>query len=400
MHLKCFYTKICGSLLFTLATLVSLSAQQYKENSAGQAIILYPDGTWRNFDQNNSEDLALRSSKLDTSEDRKESKNSVEVANLSQQVVEQLEKALAAENKATADYEEKTEQYFLATTQLKEAKTAKADKKEIKALQNICEEAERQTKSAKKTAQTATELRKKLDRLLSAKPKMQQKELAKLALLPQKKEVKRAEATAPAVVQNAATPDIDAKKKEKIKKTAPNNSTETVPIKIYPIVFEGMDEFNGKKRIDVEKAPFFTHTDEALKNYMKDKGRAYIVGEANVSRMGGINYLNVYFNIASDNTQRQFGLLEKGSSLQVKLLNGEKIRLLNNRTDSGTSDPLRGTTTYKGQYQIDDVDEKVLSKTLVDKIVVVWTTGYDEYEVTETDFLMNQFKSLKNGKKY
>ncbi len=382
---------------------LALNAQQYKESASGEAIIAYPDGTWRVFDASSAEDIALKNNSLNPNVAAAPATDSENIKSIA---VEQLQKAADNEKSASVDYEKESENFLIADNNLKAAKAEKANKNELKSLDNILQEQKRKLKIAQKKRDQAVDLRKDVEKIVLLPAEKQKQGLAKLGLYKEiKKESKKD------VVEKAKPKNEEKDKKELPQKTtasknttapapSPKNVTAPIPPQNFKIAFDGVDAFTGKNRKEVEKSLFFTHTDEALKTYVKDKGRDYIVGEAYLSRFGGYNYLNIYFNIASDNTQRQFGLLEKGSSLNIKLLNGEKIRLLNNRTDGGNSDPKNGCTIYKGQYQIDPEDEKVLAKELIDTIVVVWTTGFDEYEITETDFLINQIRSLKNNKKY
>ncbi|MEM8909240.1 MAG: hypothetical protein AAGD05_15445, partial [Bacteroidota bacterium] len=90
----------------------------------------------------------------------------------------------------------------------------------------------------------------------------------------------------------------------------------------------------------------------------------------------------------------EFGVLEKGSILSVKLLNGDAVKLFNTKTSTGTVSKLNKTTVYRGQYLISSDQQKQLKKSEVDKVRIVWSTGYEDYDVYELDFFLDQFNCL------
>jgi len=158
--------------------------------------------------------------------------------------------------------------------------------------------------------------------------------------------------------------------------------------------YDDVDEFTGKRRRDLVKRPFFNHTSDRLKPYFRE--RDHINGEGFISSSsGGVKYLNLQVTILSEQAQREFGVLEKSSILSLKLLNGDAIKLHNTKTSSGTVSKRNKTTTYRGQYMISNDQQKRIKKSEVDKVRVVWSTGYEDYDVYELDFFIDQFRCLE-----
>ena len=190
-----------------------------------------------------------------------------------------------------------------------------------------------------------------------------------------------------------------APKHVKIKEVGPKNAKPKVgaPPVLSPdceFAFAGVDEFTGKSRKDLVTRPFFTHTRDELKPYFKDGD--YITCNGYMTKMtGNLIFLTLEFTIASPDAKYAFGGLDKGSILSVRLLNEEYVRLVNTKSDSGILDPLNNYTTYRAQYQLTDYQIRELEESEVDQVRVVWRTGYEDYEVFELDFFMNQFKCLK-----
>jgi len=159
------------------------------------------------------------------------------------------------------------------------------------------------------------------------------------------------------------------------------------------MLFVGKDEFTGKLHREVAPQIFFNHTPDALRKYLPNTEYLTCLGNL-VSMEGGFRFLNLEFIIVSPNAKRSFGSLPQNSTLTIKLLDGTAIRLQNKIEDSGMYDSKLKSFIYRGQYAINTGQEKLLRKEEVDKVRVVWSSGYEDYEVYEVDFLKDQFKCL------
>jgi hypothetical protein len=156
-----------------------------------------------------------------------------------------------------------------------------------------------------------------------------------------------------------------------------------------------VDEFSKKKMVVMEPAEFFSFTPEEIKSYLED--RDFISCNANLSTRPGLSFLTLKFTIASDNARKNFGVLEQGSLLRIMLLDGSTVNLYNGRFDAGKLDPYTGNTIYESNYIIDKEKEKLLSKKEIDKIRVVWSTGFEDYIIYNVDFFINQYDCLNKS---
>lgn len=158
---------------------------------------------------------------------------------------------------------------------------------------------------------------------------------------------------------------------------------------------DGRDEYTGQHRRDLQKELLFTHTDERLRLYLKDK--EYMRCEAYMSSLaGGFRFLTLEFTFAYPNAREAYGFIEKGSFLMVKLLNGDFITLRSGKMDRGRWDTEKELLTYSVNYPIDRSQISILRRSEVDSILVFWSSGYEEYEVFEVGFFMNQLNCLEN----
>ena len=159
------------------------------------------------------------------------------------------------------------------------------------------------------------------------------------------------------------------------------------------VVFQGKDSFSGKKRTDLGKSLFFTFTSDKMRPYFEEGDM--IECEAYMSAVaGGYKFVCIEVTVASETAQRSYGSIEKQGLLALKLVDGTTINLYNNKTDNGFLDPLKKEVLYKAQYLIPNEHVKTLSKVDIDLARLVWSTGYEDYTIYETDFLINQLNCL------
>lgn len=159
------------------------------------------------------------------------------------------------------------------------------------------------------------------------------------------------------------------------------------------INFNNIDEYTHKKRIDLEKEILFTYTDPQVAAYFK--GRQYIVGEAYLSEyVGDLRYLVMRITINSKTARAEYGYLKSGTLMAVKLLDGETVSLFSSSSDVGIIDDPNNLTSFKVAFPVSRENQRLLQRSLVDKVRITWSTGYEEYDVFNLDFFQNQLSCL------
>lgn len=159
--------------------------------------------------------------------------------------------------------------------------------------------------------------------------------------------------------------------------------------------FDGVDDFSGNSRRDLHSEIFFTHTDARLRPYLR--GRDYIVAEGYLSSVsGGYRYLTLTVRIASKNAKREYGAVKPSSLLRLSLLDNSTVSLFSQNGNSGRLDPVTGDVIYKITYGIDYQKAKLLSRSEVDQVRMVWSSGYEDYVVFNVDFFMRQLECLES----
>lgn len=152
------------------------------------------------------------------------------------------------------------------------------------------------------------------------------------------------------------------------------------------------NEFTGKKVVSLKPELFFTKTPDQMRILLKD--REYLTCNAFLSNTGGLTYLELEIIIASANADQSYGLVEKGSKMSMKMIDGYTISLAASRSVKGEVNNLEKTVTYKPRYFLDKSQLKTLSKAEIDQIRIVWMSGYEDYEIYDVDFLQHQINCL------
>lgn len=162
----------------------------------------------------------------------------------------------------------------------------------------------------------------------------------------------------------------------------------------YPCIFEidTFDRASNTNRKALKPGILFTHTDPDLKPYFRGKDLITCLGR--ISKSGAYVQLTIEFQIASSHSQNNFGTLEEGSLLRFKLMNDESISLFNLKTNMGHIDPYTGYTIFVGQYALGKQEMAKLSTLELDKMRVMWSTGFEDYDVFHVDFLINQLSCI------
>lgn len=390
----------CGFLLFGNA----LTAQVLRENEKGEKIIVYPDGTWQYFNNLNSDSGPLPT---DQTKDSAENPNQYPIFEAQ---IEPLDGPVSITEEDIFKISVRRYQLAQEAAQIAEERAEKARQQRLSL--------EKELQQAQRTGADDAQLVRQLNIRLNAARKTEREAgaEARLALL----EVNRAEELTEkgnyVVAFNEA--QIERRSQAKLNRSRSlgafasyqdllpldDNFNGLLPednLMINPpeqeckIAFEGKDEYSGMWRKDVQQQLLFTHTDERLRLYLKEK--EYLRCEGFITSLGGgYRFLSLQFTFAYPNAREAYGFIEKGSILTIHLLNGDYVKLQAGKMDRGRYDTEQELLTYQVHYPIDRTQINLLKNSEVDKIRVFWSSGYEEYEVYQLDFFMNQISCLEN----
>ena len=158
------------------------------------------------------------------------------------------------------------------------------------------------------------------------------------------------------------------------------------------IIFDGYDEAIGEQRKEVKTQPFFSYSQEKMKPYFKNED--FLSCDANVSKVGKNYYLTLKIRIRSKDAGKTYGALFANENVKLQLINGFKLygQIIN--TDRGKIESYTGHTLYTAIIKLNKSDIGDLKKTYLDNIGLIWSSGYEEYNIYNVDFLTNQIKCL------
>lgn len=164
------------------------------------------------------------------------------------------------------------------------------------------------------------------------------------------------------------------------------------------IAFDEPDKLTGKRKRGTKTRRLFSFVDDGYEVAMK--GRGYLVCEGFISELNnGKETLLVLDYIVQSTTGRdEFGGFNKGGELVIELIDGSSVTLENTKTNNGTVDVGRSTTTFRGYYLLSKSNMKMLMGSEATSVKVVWFGGFEDYEVYEMDFFRDKLRCLKETK--
>lgn len=432
---------ILSIVCFLLVCGLQVNAQQVIVNSKGEKIVIFPDGSWRHFEP--ADTMLIRPNLRSDSPFNQSQKSPLESENpIDPTLGKSSEKRLAIEFANQLRYEadqartilvEATNDKFNVEAKLNQAIEnpnlvevdirAKLEEDYAKATEEV-KNAKLYHKQLSKFAEKALDIpemegakrEKALSKLMAKhsaylastewKPNSFQEQESISQVNPRKQETEpqsNNKSTDPKTGKLDPSNKGQKRKKdskERISKAFTADTKWSVPVnrpyarKQYECAMQldQVDPVTKQRRLVVDQSQLFTHTDEELRPYFRDENLLECV--AFLSSVEGFKYLTVKFIIASPNAKHNFGMLQQQALLRIKLINGTFLNFYNIQADRGIIDQYTGNTIFTGNYSLGKTAEKVLLSSEVDKMRVVWSTGYEDYDIHEVDFFMNQINCL------
>lgn len=161
------------------------------------------------------------------------------------------------------------------------------------------------------------------------------------------------------------------------------------------LVFNGVDKQTKKKTKATDKAFLFGYTHPNLKPHFKENH--FLSCQSQVVKIENKYYWWLYFTIASKDAIRSYGYIEKDSPLKIQLLNKEIFYVSNAQNSIGSLEPYTGNVLYEVVLPLDRPGVRDLMKSEIDRIGMMWSSGYEEYQVYQVDVVMRQIECLKNN---
>ena len=376
--------------LWVLATALGSgpgSAQTLTTNDEGERIVVYPDGSWRYFndpppplDEALAQDLPLEE------EEYRDPGLSAEAEARARAIVRQrveVQRKAASKLRRSLDRRVRDESKAYARVEKLEAEGAERD--EIQQARREREEAtQRRIRLSDELAILELETQ-HLERTVSMTREQRTAYLVDVGLGRVSSGVADATAAAAPTSGPAERQGDDAGDQPTYRAYARASDPRiNPPTPECVFAYEGVDEFTKKLRRDLAAETFFAYTPEGQRRAAGQDD--FITATGRLIDVDGDVTFAVTYTIRSVYAAREFGALPRGAALTLKLVGGGAVELRNSRLVQGEYDPVDKVTRYQARYPIDKTTARTLSRRYLDEARVTWGTGFEDYPLYDIDY--------------
>lgn len=175
---------------------------------------------------------------------------------------------------------------------------------------------------------------------------------------------------------------------------------QSIPDHIYEIPFvcevqKDVDDFSKLTKTFVANSILFEYTPKVIRSHINKK--AFVTAYVSAFHIQGRFYFNVMIDVASEKARQTYGYISQGGQLILQLVNGDVYSLNSTGNSIGTIMPSGKFTRYDVAYAVDYKIINELKKHPLDKVRLVWSTGYEDYPVYNVDVLKDQVICLESN---
>lgn len=165
--------------------------------------------------------------------------------------------------------------------------------------------------------------------------------------------------------------------------------------KACDITYNGLDKSLNQKRIEHAPQHLFGHTSEKLKHFLKSEN--FLNCSAYLTQLDGDYYLNLDLDLATKDASRNYGFIDKDDMVKLTFINGDNFVANSIYRAEGKLEPYSGHTKYEAIYRLQDIEMELIEDLELDKVAIIWSSGFEEYPVYEIDLLQRQLECLKKA---
>lgn len=152
------------------------------------------------------------------------------------------------------------------------------------------------------------------------------------------------------------------------------------------LAYNIVDEFSGKRKKALNTRWFFGFTPEPYKKFFPNHD--YLECYGYLMESDGQLALHLTISIEDKNAKSQFGTIEAGAQVFIRPIKNNTLALTSYKGATVMEDSEK--TVYECSFALDKSALKILKKDEIDTIRIVWSKGYQTYEVYYLDFLRDQ----------
>ncbi len=159
------------------------------------------------------------------------------------------------------------------------------------------------------------------------------------------------------------------------------------------VIQDGIDDKTGFYKKDIAYEKLFEYTPEKLLGYYKEKD--FLTCYSSVGILDKTHYLYLKLIFDSKDASRAYGSIQKEQEIRITMIDGTQTRLKTVVHVNAKPDTKSNRVIYDGIFSMNGSNRKKLKESEVDQIEIIWTSGFETYEVFNVDLLMNQLKCLE-----
>jgi hypothetical protein len=157
------------------------------------------------------------------------------------------------------------------------------------------------------------------------------------------------------------------------------------------------DDIKLKKRvIEIEPKFLFSFTPLRLKSYFKEKD--LMQTNANFLKIGKEYFLKLSIKLFSKDASNSYGFIGKESMMHLEFINGKKEILFALDAAPAQFENYTGYTTYTVLFPISSDFLGILEDIPLNTISLMWSSGYETYDIYQVEALAAQAKCIKSIK--
>jgi len=158
-------------------------------------------------------------------------------------------------------------------------------------------------------------------------------------------------------------------------------------------LFKRDEKVNNIRILETYPEPFYSFTPDKLKNYFKEK--ELMVVNTSVIKKGKEYFFHITLKISSKDAAKNYGYLAKESMMRIQFITGNSINLFCSDDVYGSIETYTGYVVFSAEYQIKKENIKALIKNPIDKVGIMWTSGFESYDIYNVDLIMNHLSCIK-----
>lgn len=156
------------------------------------------------------------------------------------------------------------------------------------------------------------------------------------------------------------------------------------------------EESDSITNISNDYETVFLFTPQRLKVHLKEEN--LIECHAQISQTGKDIFLNFRIVMKTKDAAKSYGHIQEGGILRLEFINGLRLNLKASQTVFGSIEEYSGKIVYETKCKLDKEMVKQLQNLPLDYLGIMWSSGFEKYEIFEVDVLMRQLVCLKSVK--